>query len=142
MVKQATRPTGEDVAAFLDAATPPVRADEGRALDVLFRRVTGWQPQMWGASMVGYGSYAYTYASGHGGTWFAAGFSPRKAELSIYIMPGYQNYGPVLARLGKYRLGKSCLYVRKLADIDQQALAELIATGLRDLSSIWPVSPS
>ena len=125
-----------------NAAQPPARVAEGQALDALFRRVTGWQPRMWGASMVGYGSYAYRYPSGNGGVALVTGFSPRKADLSIYIMPGYQDYGDILSRLGRHRLGKSCLYVKRLQDIDQQVLAELIAAGLRDLSALWPVSPS
>jgi hypothetical protein len=97
---------------------------------------------MWGPSMVGYGSYAYRYESGHGGTALATGFSPRKAELSIYIMPGYQDYGAILTRLGKHRLGKACLYVRKLSDIDLGVLEELIRAGLDDLGKLWPVRPS
>lgn len=142
MADQKTVPTGADVAAFLAAAEPPERAAEGQALDALFRRVTGWQPRLWGPSMVGYGSYAYTYDSGHKGVSLATGFSPRKAELSVYILPGYQDYGAILARLGKHRIGKSCLYIKRLSDVDQDVLAELIRAGLTDLGKLWPVQPS
>ena len=141
MADQKTQPTGADVAAFLDAAQPPARVGEGRQLDMLFQRVTGWPPVMWGSNIIGYGSYDYRYASGHDGRWLATGFSPRKREISVYIMPGYQDYGDILARLGRHRLGKSCLYIRHLADIDQDVLAELIRAGLRDLGRLWPVMP-
>lgn len=135
-------PAGPEVAAFLNAADPPERIAEGQQLDALFRRVTGWQPRLWSGSMIGYGSYAYRYDSGHQGVSLATGFSPRRREISVYILPGYQDHGAILARLGRHRMGKSCLYIRRLADVDQAVLAELIAAGLRDLSAIWPVSPS
>ena len=78
-----TTPTNQDVAAFIAAAEPPLRAQDGARLDSLFRQVTGWHPRMWGPSIIGYGAYDYTYASGHSGTYFATGFSPRKARHSI-----------------------------------------------------------
>lgn len=137
-----TRPTAVTAADFIAAVDPPERQTDATALDALFRRVTGWAPVMWGPSMVGYGSYAYRYDSGHGGTSLATGFSPRKAELSIYIMPGYQDYGAILARLGKHGTGKSCLYIRHLRDIDTAALEDLVRAGLADLALRWPVNPS
>ena len=136
-----TAPNAVDPVAYL-ARQPPPRADEGAQLDALFRDVTGFAPQMWGDSIVGYGRYDYSYASGHGGTWLATGFSPRKAKLSIYIMPGYQDYGDILKRLGKHSTGKSCLYVNKLEDIDLDVLGALIRAGLKDLDAIWPVLPA
>lgn len=142
MTGQKTVPTEQDVTAFLNRAEPEARVAEGHRLDAVFRRVTGWQPRIWGASIVGYGQYDYRYASGRSGTFLATGFSPRKRELSIYIMPGYQDYGAILSRLGKHRIGKSCLYIRSLSDVDQDALAELIAAGLHDLRRLWPVMPS
>lgn len=125
---------------FLDQVEPAARRDEGQVLDRIFRKATGWQPRIWGASIVGYGSYDYRYASGREGRWLATGFSPRKRDLTVYIMPGYQDYSEVLARLGPHRMGKSCLYIGKLAQVDPDVLAELIATGLADLGRIWPVS--
>lgn len=83
---------------------------------------------MWGQSMVGFGSYQYRYASGREGDWFLVGFAPRKRELSIYIMPGFAAYDDFLQKLGKYKTGKSCLYVRRLADIDIAVLQQLIET--------------
>ena len=134
--------TGASVEAFLDAVEPERRAREGRALDAVFREVTGFGPRMWGESMVGYGQYHYVYRSGREGDALATGFAPRKAALSIYIMPGYAEFGEILGRLGKHRIGKSCLYVNKLADIDLDVLAELVRAGLRDLERYWPVEPT
>jgi Domain of unknown function (DU1801) len=142
MAETKTKPTQVTVDAFIAGVEPPQRQEDARALDAFFRRVTGWQPVMWGPTMVGYGSYAYRYETGHGGTALATGFSPRKAELSLYIMPGYQDYGAILDRLGKHRLGKACLYIRRLEDIDIDVLAELVRAGLDDLGKLWPVSPS
>lgn len=142
MAETKTKPTDVTVADFIAGVEPEGRQADAEVLDAFFRRVTGWQPVMWGPTMVGYGSYAYRYETGHGGTALATGFSPRKAELSIYVVPGYQDYGPILARLGKHRLGKACLYVRKLADIDMDVLEELVRAGLADLRRMWPVSPS
>jgi hypothetical protein len=137
-----TRATEADVTAFLEAVEHPVRRADALALDGLFREATGWTPRMWGASIVGYGRYHYVYASGREGDFLATGFSPRKANLSIYVLPGYADFGGILARLGKHRLGKSCLYVNRLADIDTGVLAELIRAGLHDLSAKYPVTPT
>jgi len=142
MAEAVTRPTGASVAAFLDAVEPSRRRADGQALDVLFRRVTGWTPQMWGPSIVGYGRYAYRYASGHGGECFATGFSPRKANLVVYILPGYTDFGPILSELGPHRLGKSCLYLARLDRVNMDALARLIRAGLDDLATHWPVHPA
>jgi len=142
MSENRTRPTGAGVADFLDAVEHPTRRADAFALDALFRKVTGWQPQMWGPSIVGYGSYRYRYDSGRSGEMCATGFSPRKANLSVYIMPGYADFGEILAGLGKHRLGKSCLYINKLADIDREVLKRLIRAGLDDLATRWPVAPS
>ena len=136
-----TLPTDADVGAFLNNVEPQRRRADGLALDTLFRQITGFEPQMWGPSIVGYGRYDYTYASGHSGTFLATGFSPRKTSLSIYIMPGYADFGGILERLGKHKMGKSCLYINKLADIDRDVLAELIQAGLDDLSHKWEVYP-
>ena len=134
-----TQPTAADVAAFIDSLRPPGRRRDAHALNALFGRVTGFKPVMWGGSIVGYGRYHYVYASGRKGDFLATGFSPRKANLSIYIMPGYADFGGILKRLGKHKTGKSCLYINKLADVDTDVLAELIRAGLKDLDRHWPV---
>ncbi|MEN0652859.1 MULTISPECIES: DUF1801 domain-containing protein [Hyphobacterium] len=136
---QATRQSAED---FIATVEPEKRRAEAQILLALFRKVTGWEPVMWGPSIIGFGEYHYMYDSGREGDFMATGFSPRKARLSIYILPGYQDYSEILSRLGKHSTGKSCLYVNKLEDIDLGVLAELIAAGVRDLSKIYPVKPS
>lgn len=141
MADAKTKPTEISVDAFLAAAEPPARAAEGRALDALFRRATGWQPRMWGPSMVGYGRYRYTYESGRSGEMFATGFSPRKADLVLYILPGYADMTEELAGLGKHRIGKSCLYLKRLSDADEVVLERLIRRGLEQLEARWPVEP-
>ncbi len=130
------------VPAFLDSVAPPARQAEARRLVQLFGEVTGFGPRLYTGGMVGFGRYAYTYASGHSGVSLATGFAPRKADLSIYIMPGYADFGPILARLGKHRMGKACLYLRHLSDADEAVLRELIAAGLDHLKTHWPVEPT
>lgn len=142
MAENKTQPTDADVAAFLRAVAHPVRRADGLRLDELFRRVTGWTPRIWGPGIVGYGSYDYCYDSGRTGRFLATGFAPRKASLSVYIMPGYADYTAILARLGKHKMGKSCLYISRLDDVDEHVLADLIRRGLEDLGAIWPVQPS
>ena len=129
----------DEATKFLAQVEPPGRHDEAMRLDRLFREVTGWQPQLWRGGMLGYGRYDYTYASGRSGSYFATGFAPRKARLSIYIMPGYADFGAILDRLGKHTKGKSCLYLNRLDDADPQVLGELIRAGLDDLGRRWPV---
>ena len=139
MAEAVTRPTGASVAAFLDAVEPERRRAEGWALEALFRAATGWEPAMWGPSIVGYGAYDYRYESGRTGTFLATGFSPRKAKISVYVMPGYAEFGDMLARLGPHSLGKGCLYISRLDRIDLEVLTELIRAGLAELARRWPV---
>lgn len=137
-----TQPTPVQPADFIASVEHDGRRADAETLLALFERVTGWKARMWGPSMIGFGEYHYKYESGREGDSLATGFSPRKANLSIYIMPGYANYGHILDRLGKHKMGKSCLYVNKLADIDLDVLEELVKTGLTDLSKKYPVKPS
>ena len=141
MAENKTGPTGQPVESFLSQVEPARRRDDGFALARLVAEVTGYKAVMWGPSMVGYGRYDYTYKAGRQGSFLATGFSPRKASLSIYIMPGYANFAGLLDRLGKHKTGRSCLYVNKLSDIDQDVLAQLIRAGLKDLETYWPVHP-
>jgi len=134
--------TNEDVQDFLRQVEPARRRADGLRLNEIFQEVTGFAPRMWGPSIVGYGAYHYVYDSGREGDSPATGFSPRKASLSIYIMPGYADFTEILGRLGKHKMGKSCLYINKLADVDEDVLAELIRAGLRDLDRKWPVQPT
>lgn len=141
LAQNKTMPTGMSVSAFLDAVDVPRKRAEAQRLDAIFREVTGFAPRMWGPSMIGYGRYNYVYDSGREGDFLATGFAPRKAAHSIYILPGYTDFGAILARLGKHRTGRSCLYVNRLDDIDEAVLRELIRAGLDDLASRWTVRP-
>jgi hypothetical protein len=141
MAEAKTKPDDSSVEAFLAAVTPPARANEARRLVQIFAEVSGFAPRIWAGSMVGFGRYEYRYASGHSGQALATGFAPRKAELSIYIMPGYADFGGILAGLGKHRMGKSCLYLRRLEDANEDALRALIRAGLDDLAKQWPILP-
>lgn len=127
---------------LLAGLEPARRQDEARRLDALFREVTGWAPRVWSGRMLGYGAYHYRYASGREGDFLATGFSSLKARHSIHILPGYTDHSAILARLGKHKTGRSCVYVNKLADIDLAVLDELIRAGLDDLRTHWPVVPT
>ena len=142
MSENKTKPNDADVMAFLSAVESERRRVDALRLNEIFQEVTGFDPVMWGASIVGYGSYHYLYKSGREGDFLATGFSPRKTSLTVYIMPGYADFGDILKRLGKHRTGRSCLYINRLDAVDEDALRELIAAGLRDLGTRWPVSPS
>ncbi len=96
-------------------------------------RVTGWEAQMWGPSIIGFGRYHYVYESGREGDFMIVGFSPRKANLVVYLMPGYEDLTDQLARLGKHKIGKSCLYINKLADVDQGVLEEMITISINKM---------
>lgn len=134
-----TRSTIAPVRAFLDSVEHDTRRADGFALLELFNRVTGMQPKMWGPSIIGYGRYHYKYESGREGDFLITGFSPRKAALSIYIMPGYRDMSDKLARLGKHKTGKSCLYINKLADIDLAVLEEIVLDGIAYMKNSYEV---
>lgn len=136
-----TQPTKASVDAFLSSVEPEQKRIDAQHLDQLFQRVTGYQPVMWGTLIIGYGKYHYRYESGREGDFLATGFSPRKANFAVYIMPGYTDFGYILQRLGKFKLGKSCLYFNKLADLDLEVLSTLVKAGLEDLDTRWPVRP-
>jgi len=140
------QPNLASVEAFLASVEPPVKRKDARALDALFRRVTGQEPVMWGAAMIGYGEYETVYASGREVRWMRTGFSPRKAKHSLHLMAGYSDTDAakerrsLLERLGKHSEGKSCLYVVKLADVDMGVLEELVAADWRAMQRIYPAS--
>ena len=119
--------------------TPRLRREDARTLLALMSRITGWEAKMWGPSMIGFGEYHYRYESGREGDFLRTGFSPRKTGMVVYILPGYQDYSDRLSRLGKHKLGKSCLYINKLADIDLSVLEELVRAGLDDMEKKYPL---
>ncbi len=119
-----------NVESFIAAVEYPQRREDAQTLFALFNRVSGLEARMWGNSIVGYGRYHYKYDSGREGEFFLTGFSPRKASMTIYIMPGYRDLSEMLDRLGKHKLGKSCLYINKLKDVDLAVVEELVLYGL------------
>ncbi len=141
MAENKTQATKQSVEAFLDSVEHDQRREDGRRLLQIFKEVTGFEPRMWGPSIVGFGRYHYRYDSGREGDFMATGFSPRKANMVVYVLPGYSDFGPILDRLGKWKKGKSCLYINKLADVDENVLRELIRAGLDDLDKTWAVQP-
>ena len=125
-----TKPTDVSPAEFIASVEHDRRREDAEVLLKWFEDVTGYAPKMWGPSLIGYGRYHYKYDSGREGDMLVTGFSPRKANLVMYIMPGYRDMGEKLARLGKHKLGKSCLYINKLADIDMDVLREIVEDGV------------
>jgi hypothetical protein len=144
MTEAKTQITAVAVDAFIEAVEPQAKRDDARVLDAMFRRVTGEAPKMWGPSIIGYGDYRTTYESGREVHTMRAGFSPRKAKHSLYLMGGYcdditaQGRDEKLERLGKYSTGKSCLYVNKLADIDLAVLEEIVAADWQTMLRLFP----
>ena len=120
------------------AVTDQARQADAVRLDKIFREVTGFQPKLWG-KMIGYGTYHYRYESGREGDFLATGFGIGARQFSIYILPGYTEFPEIAARLGKHSKGKSCWYIKRLSDVDEVALRDLIRAGLQDLSATWPV---
>lgn len=130
-----TRPNDASVDEFLEAVENPKRKSDAYEVLELMRRVTGEEPVMWGGSIVGFGSYHYTYASGREGDWPVAGFSPRKSALTLYIMSGFKGHAELMEKLGKHRTGKSCLYINKLEDVDTEVLEELVRRSVDHVSN-------
>ncbi len=121
------------VAAFLAGVDNDARRNDCKAVMAMMRKATGKRATMWGSSIIGFGSYHYTYDSGREGDMCLVGVSPRKANLAVYIMPGFSRYGALLKKLGKHRTGKSCLYINKLADVDDAVLQSLIDRSVADM---------
>ena len=137
-----TKATDVTVADFIATVPSDKRREEAGIVDAIHRRVTGQEPKMWGPSIIGYGSYDYTYDSGHSGTMCRAGFSPRKAAMTLYLMGNYchrqDEADALFARLGKYKTGKSCLYINKLADVDLEVLETLVALSWDSMNQYYP----
>jgi len=138
MSKLKTTPNANDVQDFLEAVEDEQKRRDSFTLLQLMQDITGEAPKMWSNSIVGFGSYHYRYKSGREGDWFLTGFSPRKTSLSLYIMAGFDRYEDLLEKLGKYKTGKSCLYVKKLADVDRNILRELISASVQHMRETYP----
>jgi hypothetical protein len=133
-----TAPTGRSVEAFLAAVPSESRRRDARTALALLRRVTGLPPRMWGPSIVGFGSYHYRYESGREGDMCLAGFSPRATATVFYLLAGATGMGPLLARLGPHRMGKGCLYVARLEDVDLGVLERIVAGSVAAVRKAWP----
>ncbi len=130
MAENKTKPSDASVEAYLAAIEDEARREDCRALVKLMSRVSKEPPKMWGASIVGFGSYHYKYASGREGDACRTGFSSRKGDISVYLMTGFEGQAELLARLGKHKMGKACLSIRKLSDVDSKILEQLIAGSM------------
>lgn len=121
-----TQKNDENVRKFLDRIEDPSRRKDTEIVMQMMKEASGEKPAMWGENIIGFGTYNYKYASGREGEWMRIGLSPRKQNLSVYIMDGFAEYHELLNRLGKHKIGKACLYIKRLEDVDMGALRELI----------------
>jgi len=138
MAKNKTLVTPQKVSEFIAGIEDKVKRDDCRELMKLMAGITGNRAKMWGASIVGYGKYHYKYESGREGDFFLTGFSPRKQALTIYIISGFSINPKLMEKLGKYKIGKSCLYVKKLDDLDRSALAQLVEESVAYIRAKYP----
>lgn len=133
-----TKKNEASVEGFLKSVENEKRREDSFVVLDLMKEVTGEKPTMWGTSIVGFGSYHYKGASGREGDWMKVGFSPRKQSMTLYIMDGFGSYDSLLNKLGKYKTGKSCLYINKLEDVDQTVLRELVKQSFKSMSGASP----
>ena len=133
MADAKTKPTQASVKEFLNQIPDKERREDCFAVAKIMEELTGHKPKMWGPSIVGFGTYHYKYASGHEGDWPVAAFSPRKKDLTVYLMPGFDNRTELMQKLGKHSTGKSCLYIKRLSDIHLPTLKKLIKVSLKYL---------
>jgi Domain of unknown function (DU1801) len=131
MAELKTKVSKASVNNFLNSVKDEQKRKDSFKILEMMKKITKEEPKMWGPSIVGFGSYHYKYASGHEGDMCIAGFSPRKEALTIYILPGFEKYDSLMKKLGKYKTGKSCLYIKKLADVDIKVLTELIIQSVK-----------
>ncbi len=136
--KNKTQKTAQTPEDFLGGIAPAQKQADCFTLLATMKDITGTSPKMWGPSIIGFGDYHYKYDSGREGDSFRIGFSPRAQNLSVYIMPGYQDFGDELSRLGKHKMGKSCLYIKRLSDVNENVLREMLVKGLRLMEEKYP----
>lgn len=133
-----TVPTDASVQAYLDAIDDHARRADCERIAAIMSAATDRAPKMWGAGIVGFGEYHYKYDSGREGDWCLTGFSSRKSAISLYIMPGFKAFDDLMTRLGKHKTGKSCLYVKRLSDIDEDVLGQLVAESVAWMRERYP----
>lgn len=137
MTELKTKRNKGDVKAFLNSVPDERKRQDSFTILELMRQVTGKEPEMWGDSIVGFGSYHYKYKSGREGDWFLTGFSPRKQNLTLYIMSGFDEYDQLLSKLGKHSTGKACLYIKKVEDVDMDVLNKLVKKSVAHMEEIY-----
>jgi len=142
MSEPKTKPTDESVEDFLDAVDHPQKKADSFELLKIMKEVTQEEPIMWGTSIIGFGSYHYRYASGREGDWPIAGFSPRKRSLTVYLSPGLDDISDLLGKLGKHRVGKGCLYINKLSDVDTDVLKKIVKKSIEVLEKRYGSTPA
>jgi hypothetical protein len=138
MAEQKTKPTAQSIEDFLEKVSDENVRDDCHALIKLMKKVTGAPPILWGPSIIGFGKYHYKYESGHEGDSCLTGFSPRKPNITLYIMPGFTQYETLLKKLGKHKAGKGCLYIKRLEDIDVSVLESLVEKSVTLIKKKYP----
>lgn len=133
-----TKETNASVKDFLNKVEPEWKKEQAFQLLDMMTQLSGAEAKLWGPSLVGFGNYHYQYDSGREGDFFRVGFSPRKTAHTIYIMPGFDRFDELMQKLGKYKTGKSCLYIKKLEDVDHEVLKELISESLNYMRKKYP----
>jgi len=130
MAEVKTKKTEANVETFIEAVQPESKRNDCTKIKALLESLTGQPAKLWGSNIIGFGDYKYKYESGRTGDWFEIGFSPRKQNITLYIMPGFERFPELMGKLGKYKTGSSCLYVNKLADINVEVLNELLVAAI------------
>jgi hypothetical protein len=139
MAELKTKATTQSVSEFLNSIADKTKIADCRMVAKMMREATGKRAKMWGTSIVGFGTYDYKYASGHEGSWPLVGFSPRSNNLTLYIMPGFSKFDKLMSQLGKFKTGKSCLYIKSLEDVDQKKLKTLIEGSVKHMKRKYSV---
>ncbi len=133
-----TKANDQSVSDFIKSIESPQQQKDIKTLNALLKKLIGEKPIMWGSSIVGFGKYNYEYASGRKGDWMRIGYSPRKQNITLYIMDGFEQHSSLMSQFGKYKTGKSCLYIKQLTDIDMIKLEALIKASLDHMEALYP----
>jgi len=140
MVENKTKPTKQSVTAFVNAIEDKHKRADAKKVAAMMREATGSRAAMWGTNIVGYGRYHYQYASGKEGDFMLVGYSPRKQALTVYIIAGFKPFQPLMKKLGKYKTGSSCLYIKRWSDIDEEVLQQLINDSVKHMRRKYETS--
>lgn len=138
MAENKTKPVKASVTAFINGIEDKQKRSDARKVAAMMREATGARAKMWGSSIVGFGQYHYKYESGREGDFMITGFSPRKNALTLYIMAGFSGYESIMKQLGSFKTGKSCLYIKRLSDVDEKVLRRLIEASVKYMRKKYP----